>query len=52
MRASLDPPPTRYMYFVAKDDGSREHFFSINEEQHNRYKRMAQANRMKRGINN
>ncbi len=45
--ASLNPPETNNLYFVAKDDGSREHFFSRNNEEHMRYKSRAAANRGK-----
>ena len=36
------------MYFVAKDDGSREHFFSVDMSEHNRYKNVAASNRARR----
>ncbi len=48
MKASLCPIKTDKMYFVAKDDGSREHFFSVNGFEHGRYKDVAAANRSKR----
>jgi UPF0755 protein len=48
LKASLNPIKTDMMYFVAKDDGSREHFFSVDNSQHVRYKDTAAANRMKR----
>jgi UPF0755 protein len=48
LKASLDPIKTDMMYFVAKDDGSREHFFSVDNTQHVRYKDVAAANRQKR----
>jgi cell division protein YceG involved in septum cleavage len=40
---------TDKMYFVAKDDGSREHFFSIDNSEHVRFKDIAATNRNKRG---
>ncbi len=43
--ATLEPEQTRKMFFVAKDDGSREHFFSVTYAEHNRYRRMAAENR-------
>lgn len=49
LQASLDPIKTDKMYFVAKDDGSREHFFSVDMAEHGRYKDAAAANRLKRG---
>ena len=36
--AAAFPAETPYMFFVAKDDGSREHFFSETNRQHDRYK--------------
>ncbi len=48
LRAALNPIQTDKMFFVAKDDGSREHFFSIDNPEHLRYKAMAAANRLKR----
>jgi hypothetical protein len=41
---------TDKMYFVAKDDGSREHFFTTTNSEHVKYKNIAEANRRKRGI--
>lgn len=48
--ASLDPVKTDKMYFVAKDDGSRGHFFSVDMAEHGRYKEVAASNRRKRGL--
>jgi UPF0755 protein len=50
LRAALRPMQTDKMYFVAKDDGSREHFFSVDNNDHVRYKDVAAANRVKRGV--
>jgi UPF0755 protein len=50
LRAALNPMRTDKMYFVAKDDGSREHFFSTDNSAHVKYKDVAAANRQKRGI--
>jgi UPF0755 protein len=50
LRAALNPMRTDKMFFVAKDDGSREHFFSGANNDHLRYKDIAAANRQKRGI--
>ncbi len=52
LRAALRPPQTDKMYFVAKDDGSREHFFSVDNSDHVRFKDVAAANRAKRGVDN
>ena len=50
LKAALSPMQTDKMYFVAKDDGSREHFFSVDNSAHVRFKDVAAANRQKRGI--
>lgn len=34
LRAALEPAPTRYLFFVAKGDGSGEHVFTETIEQH------------------
>lgn len=49
LKASLRPLKTDKMYFVAKDDGSREHFFSVSGFEHGRFKDVAADNREKRG---
>ncbi len=49
IKASLNPLSTDYMYFVAKDDGSHEHFFSVTNMQHDQYKRIAAQNRQRLG---
>jgi UPF0755 protein len=36
LRAALHPADTKYMYFVAKADGSGSHKFSVEIEEHNR----------------
>lgn len=48
LRASLDPMKTDKMFFVAKEDGSRGHYFSVDNGEHMRYKALAVANRLKR----
>ncbi len=50
LKSALRPPKTDKMYFVAKDDGSREHFFSVDNTAHVRYKDVAASNRIKRGM--
>ena len=45
IEATLFPMQTESLFFVAKDDGSREHFFSKNLLQHNAYKSTAAKNR-------
>ena len=48
LRAALNPMQTDKMFFVAKNDGSREHFFSVDNPEHLHYKAIAAANRKKR----
>jgi UPF0755 protein len=45
-------PDTRegYLYFVGKDDGSREHYFGRTLNEHVRYKNLAAKNRSQTGI--
>lgn len=50
LRSSLNPMATDKMYFVAKDDGTREHFFSVDNSAHVRYKDVAATNRRKRDV--
>lgn len=45
LRATLNPEKTSMMFFVAKDDGSREHFFTETYADHNHYKDIAAQNR-------
>ncbi len=45
LRATLNPEKTSMMFFVAKDDGSREHFFTETYAEHNKYKAIAAENR-------
>jgi|GEM_PF-1079491 len=45
LRATLNPEKTNMMFFVAKDDGSREHFFSATYAEHNLLKEQAAENR-------
>jgi UPF0755 protein len=45
LKAALQPAKTADLYFVAKDDGSREHFFTTNLQDHNRFKETAAVNR-------
>lgn len=39
-----------WLYFVAKDDGSREHYFGRDLNQHVRFKNMAAQNRNRSGV--
>lgn len=49
--AALRPDTTEgWLYFVAKDDGSREHFFARDLNQHVRYKHQAERNRTVSGV--
>jgi len=45
IEATLFPVQTEDLFFVAKDDGSREHFFSKTLSGHNAYKNTAAKNR-------
>jgi len=45
--AALNPLQTDMMFFVAKDDGSRTHFFSRDNTEHVNYKGLAAENRRK-----
>ncbi|MGI6364912.1 MAG: endolytic transglycosylase MltG [Bacillota bacterium] len=45
LKAVLWPERTDYLYFVAKDDGSSEHYFGRNFEEHQANIKKAQANR-------
>ena len=47
IEATLFPMATADLYFVAKDDGSREHFFSKTLDEHSSYKYTAKKNRGK-----
>jgi UPF0755 protein len=47
LRATLKPEATGVMFFVAKDDGSREHYFTVTYAQHNAYKDSAAVNRVR-----
>jgi UPF0755 protein len=47
IEATLFPLATEDLYFVAKNDGSREHFFSQNLDDHISYKGTAKRNRGK-----
>ncbi len=45
LTAALKPGKTEMMFFVAKDDGTREHFFSATNPEHDHYKAQAAENR-------
>jgi UPF0755 protein len=45
LQAALMPGETDALYFVGKDDGSREHFFTTRLQDHNKYKDVAAKNR-------
>lgn len=44
--AALKPQKTGMMFFVARNDGSREHYFSASNLEHNAYKAQAAENRL------
>lgn len=45
LAAAINPAETAMLYFVAKDDGSREHFFTATNGEHVRMKQVAKMNR-------
>jgi UPF0755 protein len=49
LQAALNPMHTDKMFFVAREDGSRGHYFSVDNREHMHYKAMASANRENRG---
>jgi UPF0755 protein len=51
LRAAFHPDTAEgWLYFVAKDDGSREHFFARDLNQHVNFKNQAIHNRKKSGV--
>jgi UPF0755 protein len=46
LQAALFPAPTPFLFFVAKDDGSREHYFAKTNREHNRYKVQRRKNQV------
>jgi UPF0755 protein len=51
LKAALHPDTAGgWLYFVAKDDGSREHFFAKDLNQHVHFKNQAAVNRSRTGI--
>ncbi|MBF0431875.1 MAG: endolytic transglycosylase MltG [Fibrobacteria bacterium] len=46
--ASLHPAKTEYLFFVAKDNGTREHYFSRTNREHNEFKKLRQVNQTKK----
>lgn len=48
INAALYPEDTEYRYFVYKEDGTGEHYFSRTNAEHEMYKRKAAENRRKR----
>lgn len=51
LQAAMAPDTSGgWLYFVAKDDGSREHYFGRTLNEHVRYKRMAERNRAESGV--
>lgn len=45
IEAALNPAESDYFFFLAKEDGTGEHYFSKTLEEHNRYKREVQGRR-------
>ncbi len=51
LQAAFHPDTSEgWLYFVAKDDGSREHFFSRDLNEHVHYKNKAARNRNRSGV--
>lgn len=51
LQAAMAPDTTGgWLYFVGKDDGSREHYFGRTLNEHVRYKRVAERNRTLSGV--
>jgi UPF0755 protein len=51
LRATFHPDTSEgWLYFVGKDDGSREHFFAHDLNEHVNFKNLAARNRTKSGI--
>lgn len=51
LKAAMHPDTAKgWLYFVAKDDGSREHFFGRTLNEHVRYKHQAERNRKSSGV--
>lgn len=48
LEAVLWPEETKYLFFVAKDDGSGEHYFAVTNAEHEANARKAAANRKNR----
>lgn len=49
LKAALHPNPTQMLFFVAKDDGSHQHYFAATYQEHLKYCEMAGSNRKKAG---
>jgi UPF0755 protein len=47
LAAAVSPAETRMLYFVAKDDGSRRHYFTATHQEHLRMKQRARETREK-----
>ncbi len=47
LEAALYPENTEYLYFVYKEDGTGEHYFSRTNAEHERYKGIAAENKRK-----
>lgn len=50
IRAAILPDTTGMLYFVAKDDGTKEHFFTPTNNDHIKMKKVAALNRKKRKV--
>jgi len=48
--AAIHPEATEMLYFVAKYDGSKEHYFTSTNSEHLKKKRLARKNRIVGGL--
>lgn len=48
--ATLTPEKHKYLFFVAKEDGSREHYFSRTNAEHNRFRSVVRQRREERRV--
>ncbi|WP_124727941.1 endolytic transglycosylase MltG [Staphylospora marina] len=48
LKAALEPTKHNYYFYVTKEDGSGEHYFASDYQQHQKYINMSRENRSKR----
>lgn len=47
LSAVLNPQPTKYLYYVLKNDGTKEHYFAVTDTEFEKYKNIAKQNASK-----